>query len=292
MVEKKTKTSSTKKTIKKEVSSSSKKSEKKTVTPKKKQTVTKKVVSSTKKPMPEIKEISSSLSSKSFSKGNLTSYDYVSSKPDKKVPLWMIIVFLFSLVFFLFSLYKVFIYGKGYDFSEKIHLPLWTQSDQVISIDPSLLGDDSLSPSSVEETWVQSYENEQDDISVIQNFYTALANNEIEEMNEFVDRPLRNSTTRTNHRNKKNIQIFTKNLSETVLLQDLFLIPGSVNEEKKTKQYSYTLHYTIKPEKSFDEDWQITLITHGDKTLISEIMCKTQGCSRSPFFWPQNYGLK
>lgn len=111
-------------------------------------------------------------------------------------------------------------------------------------------------------------------------------------MNELVDRPLKNSSTRATHRNKKNIQIFTKNLSETVYLQDLFLIPGSENKEKKTRQYSYTLHYTIKPEKTFTEDRQITLITQGDKTLISEIMCKTEGCSRSPFFWPQNYGLK
>lgn len=99
------------------------------------------------------------------------------------------------------------------------------------------------------------------DAQLIQNFYSYLTNNQIEEMNALVDRPLKNSITRTNHWNKKNIGIFTKHLSDTVLLQDIFLVPHSANPEKKTRQYSYTLKYTINPGQSFTEDWELTLIT-------------------------------
>lgn len=34
---------------------------------------------------------------------------------EKKVPLWLVFIFLFSLVFFLFALYKAFIFKKGYN---------------------------------------------------------------------------------------------------------------------------------------------------------------------------------
>ena len=33
----------------------------------------------------------------------------------KKVPTWIVVVFIFSLVFFFFALYKAFIYRQGYD---------------------------------------------------------------------------------------------------------------------------------------------------------------------------------
>ena len=95
-------------------------------------------------------------------------------------------------------------------------------------------------------------------------------------MNALVDRPLKNSITRANHWNKKNIKIFTKHLSDTVLLQDIFLVPNSSNPEKKSRQYSYTLKYTISPEHAFTEEWELTLVTRGEQTLISEIMCKTE----------------
>lgn len=209
---------------------------------------------------------------------------------DKNVPNWIVVVFIFSLVFFIFSLYKIFIYGQGYSSPEALDLslPVSQNSESSLSDREIQTGEVSTLP----ESELRDGEMILEDTKLIQNFYSYLANNQIEEMNTLVDRPLKSSVTWANHWNKKNIKIFTKHLSNTVLLQDVFLIPNSINEEKKTRQYSYTLSYTIQPEHSFTENWQLTLITRGEKTLISEIMCKTEGCSRSPFFWPQNYGLK
>ena len=204
---------------------------------------------------------------------------------EKKVPSFIILIFIFSMVFFLFALYKAFIYGSGY--GENNPLPLEQQEQNEI-----------LAQTNGEESKI-SGETDQDqseilleDMKMIQDFYSLLTNNKIEEMNALVDRPLKNSVTWNNHWNKKNIKIFTNHLANTVLLQDLFMIPGSFNEEKKTRQYSYTLKYTILPEHQFEEEREVTLISRWEKSLISEIMCKTEGCSRSPFFWPQNYGLK
>lgn len=44
-------------------------------------------------------------------------------------------------------------------------------------------------------------------------------------MNNLVDRPLKTSSTWITHWNKKNINIFTKHLTDTVVLQDVFLLP-------------------------------------------------------------------
>lgn len=229
---------------------------------------------------------------KSFNIKRLDTPAEVQPKEDKKLPTSIVLIFLFSLVFFLFALYKAFIYKQGYGEIEQYPLPL-PESNSLIEgqtaqethpLDENkILGENS---------WEGHNDEILEDMKLIQTFYQALTNNEIEEMNSLVDRPLKNSVTRSNHWNKKNIKIFTKHLANTVLLQDLFLIPGSLNEEKKTRQYSYTLKYTILPEHQFEETWELTLITRGEKNLISEIMCKTEGCSRSPFFWPQNYGLK
>lgn len=232
---------------------------------------------------------------RTFSTGSLGKRAITKPQAEKKAPTWVVVIFIFSLVFFLFSLYKVFIYKGGYSPTHQISLPLWIQNSEgswSFQAEPeSWTLRESEVPSRPEsELW--DWDLMLQDAQLIQNFYSYLTNNQIEEMNALVDRPLKNSITRTNHWNKKNIGIFTKHLSDTVLLQDLFLVPHSANPEKKTRQYSYTLKYTINPGQSFTEDWELTLITRWDQNLIAEIMCKTEGCSHSPFFWPQNYGLK
>ena len=60
----------------------------------------------------------------------------------RQVPAWIIVVFLFALVFCLFAIYKVFIYGKGYDTpqtpTESINL-LAPENTEVITIDSGAL---------------------------------------------------------------------------------------------------------------------------------------------------------
>ena len=213
----------------------------------------------------------------------------------RQVPAWIIVVFLFALVFCLFAIYKVFIYGKGYDTpqtpTESINL-LAPENTEVITIDSGALTNET--PAGNQASWAVSGEttgNNQNQVRVvstqhidrtadsnlIQDFYQYLVSENFTEMNRLVHAPLKNSTTRDSHWN----------------LNSIFLIPGSVNDAKNTRQYSYTLSYAISWNQHFNEDWKVTLINlSGDKTQISEIMCTTKWCSKSPFFWPQNYNLK
>ena len=211
------------------------------------------------------------------------------SRKEKSVPTWIIVIFIFSLVFFLFALYKAFIYGQGYNDVEPIDLPPLYEDQEGRGWEGSV----SVSTTwTQQKVWISNMEQITRDTKVIQDFYAYLANNQITDMNALVDRPLKNSVVWGNHRNKKNIQIFTKHLADTISLQNIFLIPGSTNREKHTRQYSYTLQYAVQPQTNFSEEREITLVDKSEKTLISAIMCKTEGCSHSPFFWPQNYGLK
>jgi len=230
---------------------------------------------------------------------------------EKQVPAWIIVVFLFALVFCLFAIYKVFIYGRGYNTpqtpTESINL-LTPENTEVITINSGALADESSAANQT--SWATSGEttgNQQNQVRVvstqhidrtadsnlIQDFYQYLVSENFTEMNRLVHAPLKNSTTRDSHWNKKNISIFTRNLVGDLNLSSIFLIPGSVNDAKNTRQYSYTLSYAISWNQHFNEDWKVTLINlSGDKTQISEIMCTTKWCSKSPFFWPQNYNLK
>ena len=117
--------------------------------------------------------------------------------------------------------------------------------------------------------------------------------NDLDKMNAMVHASLLKSKAWRDHWNAKNLGIFSRNLVGNLSLDNLFFVANSTNEAKKSRQYSYTLSYTIQPDHQYKEDRKITLITQGTgKVLISEIMCETKGCSRSPFFWPQNLNLK
>lgn len=250
-------------------------------------------------------------------------------KTREQVPARVIIIFIFALVFCLFSIYKVFIHGKGYNLSgnqlfnfsrntteaerNTLNTFLWGENqnltipsnentnnenlpqEETSNTEASTVAIDTNSTGSLAESWDTTINNplSVEETKVLSSFYQNLANGEIEKMNTFVHAPLRKSQTWKSHWNEKNIWIFRKHLAGELQLGNIFLIPGSMNKEKNTKQYSYTLSYTIAPNHTFNEDWKVTLLTTASgENLISEIMCTTKGCSRSPFFWPQNYNLK
>lgn len=61
-----------------------------------------------------------------FKRKKLSEPQQEHSQQEQSVPAWIIMVFIFAVVFCLFAIYKVFIYGRGYDFSpiEQISLPI------------------------------------------------------------------------------------------------------------------------------------------------------------------------
>ena len=250
----------------------------------------------------------------------------IAKKTEEKIPSWLIILFSFSLAFLLFAIYKTFVYGQGYNFkqnniteeynvsfdTEEIEDNYLTEDNYVIENDyveseytpedPSewapennTIPEEEVVEEVVEEIVENKVVNEDEitnDIQLIQDFYSYLINDNVDEMNSLVDTPLKNSSTWSTHWSKKNIWIFTKHLNEDVSLENISFIEGSENIQKHTRKYEYTFKYSIDTNVSFTENWEATLLTRDWKTVIAEIMCKTEGCSRSPFFWPQNYWLK
>ena len=219
-----------------------------------------------------------------------------------KVSFRVLLLFFFSLALLLFAIYKVFIYWGEYWNTDTENSSSKTSVFSIKNPNPTeeiVQDEDPITADIVknENTSVLSSNGEEDsitnDINLIQDFYSHLMNNEIDEMNQYVDSPLRTSSTWKSHWSSKNIWIFTKHIiNDNISLDNITLVPWSDNKEKKTRKYWYTLWYTIDTNETFSEDWEITLLDRNWKTLISEIMCKTDWCSHSPFFWPQNYNLK
>jgi hypothetical protein len=58
-------------------------------------------------------------------------------------------------------------------------------------------------------------------MQVIQDFYSYMINNQVDEMNTLVDTPLKKTNTWSNHWSKKNIGIFTNHLNENVSLDNI-----------------------------------------------------------------------
>lgn len=112
---------------------------------------------------------------------------------------------------------------------------------------------------------------------MIEQFYKHLVANEFDAMNALVQGPLLRSKAWKDHWNAKNLGIFSRNLVGNLNLDNPFFVANSVDEAKKSRQYSYTLSYTIQPDHQYKEDRKITLVTQGTgKVLISEIMCETK----------------
>ena len=249
------------------------------------------------------------------------------SRPQKpeRVPLWIVIMFIFALAFCLFAVYKAFIYKQGY--SDTQVMPdiidvnfeqessgevntgneaitvTWVDGETQNSSWAALLQEKN-NPSLIlsrNQNWnqnqtsgtVSSKMDRSGDTALIEAFYKHLVANDLDKMNVMVHGSLLKSKAWRDHWNAKNLGIFSRNLVGNLNLDNLFFVANSTNEAKKSRQYSYTLSYTVQPDHQYKEDRKITLITQGTgKVLISEIMCETKGCSRSPFFWPQNLNLK
>ena len=234
-------------------------------------------------------------------------------------------MFIFALAFCLFAVYKAFIYKQGYsenqatpdiidvnfeqegsgetDTGDVALIATWVHDEAQNSSwsagsqekhNPSFVfsGNQNKNQNQISGT-VSSKIDRSGDTALIEEFYKNLVANDLDKINAMVHGPLLRSKAWTDHWNAKNLGIFSRNLVGNLSLDNLFFVANSINETKKSRQYSYTLSYTIQPDHQYKEDRKITLITQGTgKVLISEIMCETKGCSRSPFFWPQNLNLK
>ena len=219
-------------------------------------------------------------------------------KKENKVSFRVLFLFFFSLAFLLFALYKVFVFWKGYtsisdDDSTKTNTVFSIKNTDNTNTNSTPTNENIVPEEPTNTIPLDGDDKISNDIHLIQDFYSHLMNNEIDDMNQLVDSPLKTSSTWKSHRSAKNIWIFTKHIiNDNISLDNISLVPWFDNEEKKTRKYGYTLWYTIDTNEEFNEDWEITLLDRNGKTLISEIMCKTDWSSHSPFFWPQNYGLK
>ena len=207
-------------------------------------------------------------------------------------------MFIFALAFCLFAVYKAFIYKQGYSetLSNQEVIDVNFRQDttgedlqEENGITNILTGDvattdvaswDTVTEasanvqrvnSSLSVSWSQDWTQSEwttsidrsGDTALIEQFYKHLVANEFDAMNALVQGPLLRSKAWKDHWNAKNLGIFSRNLVGNLNLDNLFFVANSVDEAKKSRQYSYTLSYTIQPDHQYKEDRKITLVTQG-----------------------------
>jgi len=124
---------------------------------------------------------------------------------------------------------------------------------------------------------------------VVENMYNAINRKDIDELNNYRDSSLKASNTVRTYFNTKRLTRFVDGISNnTIIIRNI--------QKETIKEYSwkvtYEIAYTLVDGKTFEEQWNTTVIKKDDTYKIASIKCETAGCSRMPFFNPGKYLLK
>lgn len=234
----------------------------------------------------DIKKISKENEKMKF---NFENTSFVSKKIEKEnnrksdnFALWLLI---FSMLLFIFSLYKTF-YLKNNDNSiDNIKNEINTE----VFVETGV--------NSIED--VENNENEElvnkpllvienQDHEIIKNFYQTINDKKYTEIFDMVDVYLKNSNVFRTYYNTNWLSKFLWNLTnEKVYITN---IKEKILEWQKNNvnYYTYTVKYKIKNNNELSqEERETAIVKKNGKSLIWSLQCKTNWCSKMPFFNPK-----
>lgn len=199
---------------------------------------------------------------------------------------------IFSMLIFIFSLYKTF-YTNHKDIEPKISNITNEQLENKEKVDDTeaLV----LENTEVEKIDNINYEGEKKDVStedieIIKTFYEKINNKNFAELNSLVDNYLKSSNVFRTYYNNNWLSKFVWSLiNEKVYIKDIKEI-NLENGKVGTSYYSYTIKYKLNNNNEpFQEEWELAIVTKWEKKLIGSLQCVTVGCSKMPFFNIQRY---
>lgn len=185
-------------------------------------------------------------------------------------------LFIFSIVLFLLSLTISFLKKSDVEelqkAQEEIAAVTWDTETAVVedAKQPEIISNQSLT-------------------QIVENMYGTINSRSFDELGNYIDAGLENSTTIRTYFNTKRLTRFLNNIKDgTIAISNL--------QQEQLKEYSrkvtYTLTYTLLDNQTFEEQWNTTLIKRDEGYQVAAIKCETTGCSRMPFFNPGKFNIK
>ncbi len=216
------------------------------------------------------------------------------NKKSDRFALWLLI---FSMLLFIFSLYKTFYLNTSHvnnldakNINEEILINTW---------DTVLIKDVSKEDVVVEDIQSNEWEDEiiaiveHTEQNVINTFYEKINNKEFSKLPYLVDNYIKFSSVFKTYYTENWMWNFLSHLSnEKIYITNLEKLEW-VTDKPGVEYYAYNIKYKLKNNNEmFEEEWKVAVVDKNDQKLIWSIQCVNTWCSKMPFFNPQRYWIK
>ncbi len=227
----------------------------------------------------------------------------------KKKDLIILLLFLFSFILFLVSLYFTFMRNKKSDTPSQSTMPEITNVDtgniDYTTMNTGSIVQEETSPAtgitppvqqaspSVQQTLPVIIKQEQPvttEQQILMDFYHAVNTIDTATIYSMADAHLKQSNVFQTYYSKNWLSKFSAVvLAPKIVVSNIQERPNTTNNPS-IKNFSYTIEYTIiKNQQKFTEERSMILIPKDNTWKIGKLLCETKGCSTMPFFNPDKY---
>ena len=237
------------------------------------------------------------LSSKQIERQNVkTNDDKIESNIHKNADHFSLVILVLAILFFIFAVWKTFFFNR-IDADDLEIKEIWETTENI---------DENISENSVENNeWenqnrdiqesepeyvAENYDSnvwspDENDVQIINSFYNSVNELNFTDINNSVDKYLKNSDTFRTYFSQNWLTRFRNKISENwITVSNIVLKSWDGNS---TRYYNYTLNYQLKDsDNSYQEERELAIVKRNDKLQIGSIRCVTTWCSKMPFFQP------
>ncbi|MCX6824952.1 MAG: hypothetical protein NTY80_01895 [candidate division SR1 bacterium] len=210
----------------------------------------------------------------------------------KKKDLIIFLLFLFSFVLFMVSLYFTFMRDKKVkefapsEIAEIANVDTgnidYTKDTRSSNSDPAV----EENTATVQAT-VQALAPEQ---QMIVDFYQAVNSIDTVAMRAMTDSHLKESNVFQTYYSKNWLSKFSATILAPKIVVTNIQEQATNSTNPNIKNFSYTLEYMLaSTQQKITEERSTVLINKNNERKIGQLMCKTKGCSTMPFFNPDKY---
>jgi len=216
----------------------------------------------------------------------------------KKKDLIILVLFLFSFILFVVSLYYTFMKDRTPEVSQE-------ELAQITNIDKGNINynlsdvqeepevritietpDEQVRIEPIQQD-IQSLSQEQ---QTIIDFYHALNTIDIETLYIMTDARLKETNVFRTYYSRNRLTKFVDTILAPKVVVTNIQEKEATTDNPDIRHFEYTLEYILaNTQQKFTEERSTTLIKRGEERKIGKLMCETKGCSTMPFFNTERY---
>jgi len=211
----------------------------------------------------------------------------------KKKDLIILVLFLFSFVLFVVSLYYTFMRDKTPNQEELAQITNIETGNIDYNVDTTIEEPEvkvTIENPQTQETLTPTVQSLTEEQKIIVDFYQAINTVDMDTIYKLTDARLEESNVFKTYYSRR----WLTNFNEAIIAPKV--VVTNIQEVETTsinpdiKAFAYTLEYMLASnQQKFTEERSTTLIKKGGERKVGKIMCETKWCSTMPFFNTEKY---